>query len=111
MRASYPTQASGDGTLVQKRSISTIFCRLAAVLGQNAVGGADLYIQIHETAAEPNAGAVPKFAFLSDAGRAYAFAMPNPAEMSACYVVASSTLDTYTASAGTPVTIQALLAV
>jgi hypothetical protein len=112
MRASYPTQVKGNGTLVQQLEASKIFCRLAAVMGQNAVGGADLYIQIHEkTAAEIGNGDTPLFAFLSDAGRAFAFAMPNPVELSKCVIVASSTLDSYTASAGTPVTIQALLAV
>jgi len=102
------TQHKGNGALVQKRIVSTQYCELAAVVGSNP--GADVYILIFELAAEPAPGAVPDFGFLADAGRPYAFALPRDVELSACTVVASSTLDTYTAAAGTPVTIQALLA-
>jgi hypothetical protein len=94
---------------VQKLIVSTVFCRVGSIIGFN--NGGDVYIQVHETAAEPAAGAVPAFHCLADAGRSWAIALPNPVEMSACTVVASSTLDTYTAAGGTPVTIQALLAV
>lgn len=102
-----PNMTIGNGALVQKRVIRTAFCRLAAVVGFN--NGADLYIQIHETAAEPAAGAVPKFHFLAASALPYSFALPVPVDMDKCTVVASSTLATYTAIAGTPVSIQAII--
>ena len=102
-------QHKGNGAAVQKRIVSTIDCVLAAVMGVNS--GADLFILIFESAVEPAPGAVPDFAFPADTLRAFAFAMPRPVELSGCTVVASTTLNTYTAAAGTPVTIQALLVV
>jgi hypothetical protein len=104
-----PTQVIGNGALVQKRVVRLNACKLAALVGFN--NGADAYVQIHETAAEPAAGAVPIFAFQADAGRPYSFALPIGVDMGACTVVFSSTLDTYTASAGTPGSIQAILEV
>ena len=107
----YPVIARGDATAVQKRVLSTGPCRLTAVVGVNNGTGVDpLYLQIHETAAEPAPGAVPKFHCPVDASRAYAFALPNPVDLDACTIVFSTTLSTYTAAAGTPGTIQALLA-
>lgn len=96
---------------MQKRVVFTGPCKLAAVIGVNNGTGADpLYLQVHESAAEPAANAVPKFHCPVDASRAYAFALPNPVDLSACTVVFSTTLSTYTAAAGTPGTIQGLLA-
>jgi hypothetical protein len=104
----FSTQVVGNGALVQKRVVFAGACKLAAVIGTN--NGADCYIQIHQTAAEPANAAVPLFAFKADAGRPFVFALPCVADLDSCTVVASSTLATYTASAGTPVTIQAILA-
>lgn len=109
MRNSYPTKHVGNGAAVQKLQVSTGFIRLAAVMGVNS--GADCFILIFEGDTEPAPGAVPDFHYPADTLRAFAFAMPNPVDLSGCWVVASSTLNTYTASAGTPVTLQALLAV
>jgi hypothetical protein len=103
----YSTRTVGDGTLVQKRVVAKQYAVLAALVGFN--NGADLYIQIHETAAEPSAGAVPLFHFLAVGTLPYSFALPCAVNMSAITVVASSTLATYTASAGTPVSIQAII--
>jgi hypothetical protein len=103
----FPTRTIGDGELVQKRIISTVPCKLAAVCGYN--NGGDLYIQIHELGAEPGA-VTPKFSFMAGEALPYSFALPCVVDMDACTIVASSTLEDYTASAGTPVTIQAILA-
>lgn len=105
----YSTQPVGDGTLVQKRVVSTQACRIAAVLGVN--NGAAAFVQIHETPAEPANAAVPKFHTPVAANGAYSFALPGVIDLAACTIVFSSTLATYTASAGTPGSIQALLAV
>lgn len=104
----YPASPVGNGALVRLRVIRTTFLRLIGVLGVN--NGADTYIQVHETSAEPAGGAVPRFAWPADAARPYMFDLPHPVDLDACTVVASSTLDTYTAVAGTPVTIQAVVA-
>jgi hypothetical protein len=109
VRNSYPTQRVGNGALVQKRIVSTVFCRVGSIIGYN--NGADVFMQVHETGVEPAVGAVPAFHCLADTLRSWAIALPNPVEMSACTVVASTTLDTYTPAGGTPVTIQVLLAV
>ncbi len=104
----FPTQVIGNGALVTNRIVRTGFCRLVGVVGVN--NGADMYVQVHETAAVPADNAVPLFSFPADAGRAYGFNFPNPIDLSACTVVASSALEKKTAVSGTPVTIQAILA-
>lgn len=105
----YPTRTVGDATLVTSRVVSTGFTRLAAVLGHNN-SGADVYIQVHETSAVPAGGAVPRFSVLAFTGLPYSFALPAVVDMDKCTVVVSSTLNTYTAVAGTPATIQAIVA-
>lgn len=104
----YPTRVVGNGALVRKLVASTAFCRLVGVVGYN--DGVDIFIQIHELAAEPGEETVPMFAFPADQDRSFSFALPNPVDLSACTVVASSTLDTYTPVGGTDVTIQCLFA-
>lgn len=105
----FPNRTVGDGTLIDKRVIAAGFARLVAIVGFNN-GGADIYVQIHETATEPSAGAVPKFAFNASAGLPYSFALPAAVDMSAIYVAASSTLATYTATGATNVSIQGIVA-
>lgn len=103
-------RVTGNATLLQKlvMVLGALGCDLVGIVGHNNAA-ADLYIQIHETAAEPAAGAVPIFSVLANSGLPYSFALPDAVHLSACTIVASSTLDTYTASAGTPVTIQAIV--
>lgn len=104
----FPTIRVGDGTLVQKRVVSPTFCRLMGVMGfNNSVG---VYIQIHETAAEPGGGATPVFHYQADPNRQHYWEPISPVDMAACTVVVSSTVDTYTAAGGTNVSIQAILA-
>jgi len=105
----YPTRVIGDATLVTNRVVSTSFCRLAAVLGHNNTAN-DVYIQIHELAAAPSNGAVPRFSVLAFANSPYSFALPAVCDLDACTVCVSSTLATLTAVASTPATIQAILA-
>lgn len=103
-----PTQSVGDATLVTSRVVKKTYTRLAAFLGHNNSGN-DVYIQVHETAAVPAGGAVPKFSVLAMANLPFSFALPAVVDMDACTIVVSSTLATYTAVAGTPATIQALI--
>lgn len=105
----YPTQSVGDATLVTSLIVKKAFLRLVGVVGHNN-SGADVYVQVHETAAVPADGQVPKFSVLAFAGLPYSFSLPAPVDMDACTIVVSSTLATKTAVAGTPATIQALIA-
>lgn len=109
MRHAHPTQRVGDTTLIKSLVISTGFCRLSALMGFN--NGAAAYLMIFNTAAVPAGGSKGAFSFPIDAARAYAFAMPNLVEMDACCAAVSSTPDTYTDPGGTPITLQAILAV
>jgi len=104
----YPTKAVGDGTLVASRIAATAFCRMVGVVGQN--NGADAYLHIFELAAVPANGTKPKFSCSIDAARPFTFFLQTPVDMDACCVAISSTQETLTAAAGTPVTIQVLLA-
>src|SRR5947209_3430660 len=106
----YPTEIVGNAAAVQLRVVKTGCCRLLAVVGMNNGTGVDpLFVQIHETAAEPAANAVPRFHFPIDANRPFSFALPTAVDLSACTIVVSSVLGTYTAAAGTPASIQAIL--
>jgi hypothetical protein len=105
----YPTKHVGNADLVLTRVVSIAFCRLVGLLGHNNAA-ADLYIQVHETAAVPSADAVPVFSVLANSELPYSFALPAPVDLSACTIVASTAVEKYTATTGTPVTIQALLA-
>lgn len=103
----YPTQTVGNGALVASLVVRNGPVRLVAALGHN--NGADTFIQVHELGAVPGAGAVPKFSVKAFAGLPWTLALPTVVDMDKAVIVPSSTLDTYTAVAGTPVTIQALI--
>jgi hypothetical protein len=105
----YPTRTVGTSALVGSLVVSTGFVRLAAVTGHNN-GAADLYMQVHASAAVPAGDAVPMFSVLAFKGLPYSLALPAVVDLDKCTIVPSSTLASYTAVAGTPVTIQAVVA-
>ncbi len=106
----FTTQVVGNGALVSTRIVSTGYCQLRSVFGYN--NSTACYIQIHQSATVPADQAVPLIAYAAPANSNH-YLIPGGAvavDLSACTIVCSSTLATYTAIGGTTVTIQALIA-
>jgi len=75
--------------------------RLTLATGFSDAGSA-LYLQLHDSAAAPAAGAVPFYSMLVPAGGTYSWAPAANGRtfVNGLWVGCSSTPDTYTASAG-----------
>jgi hypothetical protein len=102
-----PTQSVGNAALVASRIVATQPRKLFTVMGYN--GGAAQFIQIHEAAALPAEGAVPKHSFPIAAGNFFSFDLGLAGEdLDAITVCNSSTADTKTIGAA-DVSIQAVL--
>lgn len=102
----FPTRLVGDATLGKALTVGTGFTRLVGLCGHNT--GADCYIQVYSNAAGTG---VPLFSVLALSGMPWSFVIPGGVvDLDACYVKASSTLDSLTAIAGDTVTFQAILA-
>ncbi len=102
-----PTQGVGNAARVASRVISTKGCKVYTILGYNS--GAAQFIQVHEAAALPNDGAVPKHSFPVGAQQYFSFDLSIYGEdLDACTVCNSSTDNTKTIGAA-DVSIQAIL--
>ena len=101
-----PFRTVGNAALVTSRVVATRPLVLGGITGHNN-NGSDLFVQVFEETAAPANGTVPMYSVKAFANSVYSFALPVGVDLSACTVVASSTLATLTAVAGTPITIQA----
>jgi hypothetical protein len=101
------TQIVGDAGLVQKRTVRAGSCRLVGFCGHNN-GAADLFIQAHDTLDCSGQALLSVLAFK---GLPYSFTLPAPVGFDRLVIAASDSADpsVYSAAAGTPVTIQAVL--
>jgi len=96
----------GDAAFLDTyKTVSTVFCRLVGITGLND-SDTDTYIQVFDKV--PGAEVTPIFSFPADANRAFSLTLPEPVDMSACYVGQSSTAETYTPSE-LDVSVQAIL--
>lgn len=104
----YPTRVAGDSTLLQALTVEEGPCTLTALWGHNN-GDSDLFLF-----ASDKSDFTGRLYYLcqASAGLDFAFALPAPVSFDKLYIGASSNAspDTYTAAAGTPMIIQAVLA-
>lgn len=105
-----PTRTVGDASAVKSRLVSTKPCKLFSILGQN-LNAATRYIQVHETAVVPAAGATAKFSIpVAAAPQYYAWDLSSVGvDLDACTVVVSTDASTYVDPAANDATIQAVL--
>lgn len=104
----YPSIAIGTSALVASRVVSTGPCKLVGVTGFS--DGTAAYLMIFELAAVPANGTAAKYTIVMDAGRNFAFQLPDAVDLDACCIAPSSSVDTLTLVAGNHQSIQAVLA-